>query len=72
MREFFLEYLNIVKELKPEIFVIENVKNLYSAANGYFKIIDRIKELGCFVNSAILNAKDFDVAQNRERVFYRL
>lgn len=68
----FLEYLNIVKELKPEIFIIENVKNLNNSANGYFKneIIKSIENLGYFVNSQILNAKDFLVPQNRERIFF--
>ena len=68
----FLEYLELVKELQPELFVIENVKNLLSSANGYFKneIITRIKKLGYQVNCDILNAKDYGVPQNRQRAFF--
>ena len=44
----FREYLNIVKELQPEIFIIENVKGLLLASNGWFKdeILKTIEELG--------------------------
>ena len=68
----FLEYLELVKELQPKVFVIENVKNLLSSANGYFKneIIARIKKLGYQVNCDILNAKDYGVPQNRQRAFF--
>lgn len=65
----FLEYINIVTELKPEIFVIENVKNLLNALDGYFlqQILTKFKELGYIVNYGVLNAKDYGVPQNRER-----
>ena len=33
----FREYLNFVKELNPDVFVIENVKGLLLASNGWFK-----------------------------------
>lgn len=41
----FIEYLHLVQELKPLVFVIENVKNLMSTSNGWFKnqIISEIK-----------------------------
>lgn len=65
----FLEYVEIVKELKPEVFVIENVKNLVNACNGYFinQIINKFHKLGYIVNYGILNAKDYGVPQHRER-----
>ncbi|EEO25550.1 DNA (cytosine-5-)-methyltransferase [Helicobacter winghamensis ATCC BAA-430] len=68
----FLEYLDIVKQLQPELFIIENVKSIFSTANGYFKneIERHIQDLGYKVDSAILNAKDFCVPQNRERAFF--
>lgn len=68
----FLEYLDIVKQLQPELFIIENVKSIFSTANGYFKneIEKHIQNLGYKVDSAILNAKDFGVPQNRERAFF--
>lgn len=33
----FLEYLKIVEELTPEVFVIENVRSLLSTSGGWFK-----------------------------------
>lgn len=65
----FLEFYKIVSELKPEVFVIENVKNLVHALEGYFinQIKDRFESLGYFVNYGILNSKDFRVPQRRER-----
>lgn len=65
----FLEYYEIVKELKPEIFIIENVKNLTNSENGFFlnEIIRKFSSLGYIINNGILNAKYFGVPQNRER-----
>ncbi len=67
----FLEYIEIVKALKPEIFIIENVKNLISCAKGYFleEIKERLNALGYQLSYQILNAKDYGVPQNRERAF---
>lgn len=67
----FLEYIEIVKAIKPEIFIIENVKNLISCAKGYFleEIKERLNALGYQLSYQILNAKDYGVPQNRERAF---
>ncbi len=67
----FLEYIEIVKALKPEIFIIENVKNIISCAKGYFleEIKERLNALGYQLSYQILNAKDYGVPQNRERAF---
>ncbi|MCL2050780.1 MAG: DNA cytosine methyltransferase [Lachnospiraceae bacterium] len=68
----FLEYLNIVKELKPEVFVLENVKSLLNTAGGWFRdeILNYINELGYQVDYGILNAKKFGVPQSRERAIF--
>ena len=68
----FKEYLNIVKELQPEVFIIENVKNILNSSNHYFRdeIIREIHDLGYLVTSGVLNAKDYGVPQNRERAFF--
>lgn len=65
----FLEYYELVKALKPEIFVIENVKNLLNSEKGYFKdqIIEKFSSLGYIINYGVLNAKNFGVPENRER-----
>lgn len=68
----FKEYLNIVKELDPEIFIIENVKNILNSSNHYFRdeILKEIKSLGYIVNFGVVNAKNYGVPQSRERALF--
>ncbi len=68
----FLEYLNIVEELQPEVFVIENVRRILTTANGWFRdeILSYINRLGYYVSYGILNAKDYGVPQSRERAIF--
>lgn len=68
----FKEYLKLVEEIKPEIFVIENVKSLLTTAGGWFKnqILQYIDSLGYHVSYGILNAKQFGVPQSRERAIF--
>lgn len=66
----FKEYIEIVSILKPEIFVIENVKNLINSADKFFinEIISTLSKLNYKISFGILNAANFGVPQNRERV----
>lgn len=68
----FREYLNIVSEIKPDLFIIENVKGLLLASNGWFRdeILKAIKELGYFVEYGVINAADYGVPQSRERAIF--
>ncbi len=65
----FKEYVYIVKKIKPEIFIIENVKNLLNAADGFFikQIVKEMEECGYIVNYDVLNASNYGVPENRER-----
>lgn len=65
----FLEYVHLVKKIKPEVFIIENVKNLINACDGYFikQIIEQFKELNYIINYGILDASEYGVPQHRER-----
>lgn len=65
----FKEFVNLVQAIEPEVFVIENVKNLINACDGYFikQIIDEFYKLGYIINYGVLNALDFGVPQHRER-----
>jgi len=67
----FLEYVDIVKELEPEIFIIENVKTLVTASGGYFinEIQAKFRELGYIVSYRVLKSSDYGVPQSRERTF---
>ena len=68
----FREYLELVKKIQPDVFLIENVKGLLSSANGWFKdeIIQSIEKLGYKVSVDVLNAADFGVPQSRERAIF--
>ncbi|EOP43181.1 DNA cytosine methyltransferase [Bacillus cereus] len=67
----YLELLRVIKEKKPKFFVAENVKGLLSMEKG--KIINMIvsdfKKLGYEVEYKLLNAADYGIPQQRERVF---
>jgi DNA-cytosine methyltransferase len=68
----FLEYLRIVQEIMPKVFVIENVKRLLTTENGWFRdeILNYIEKLGYFVEYGVLNAIDYGVPQSRERAIF--
>ena len=67
----YLDVLRIVEKKKPLFVLIENVKGLKSFLNGSLlgNILLSLKQLGYRAEWAILNAKWFGLAQNRERLF---
>jgi len=68
----FFDIVRIIKAKKPKAFLLENVKNLERHDKGRtLKVILNIlrEELGYNVKYAILNAKDYGVPQNRERIY---
>ncbi|MBP5784398.1 MAG: DNA (cytosine-5-)-methyltransferase, partial [Methanobrevibacter sp.] len=66
----YKEMLRIIKDKKPKMFVAENVKGLLSMDDG--KVIKKIKDdfssLGYYVEAKLLNAAEYGVPQQRERV----
>jgi len=65
------EMMRIIKKIQPKYIVTENVKNLMSE-----KYMPKLQEYIKFlennnyeVSLAVLNARDYDIPQNRERVF---
>ncbi|WP_205618968.1 DNA cytosine methyltransferase [Rubritalea marina] len=69
----FFDVARIIKEKKPKAFFLENVKGLISHKRGQTlaTILRTLREdLGYFVpDPEVLNAKDYGVPQNRERIF---
>lgn len=65
------ETLRIVEKVKPKYVIWENVKNLLSKKHrhNFDAYIEAMDKLGYHSNYQVLNAKDFGVPQNRERVF---
>ena len=66
----FFEIERILKEKKPRVFLLENVKNITTHDSGKtFQIIKKtLEDLGYNIHTKILNALDYEVAQKRERV----
>lgn len=65
------ETLRIVEKTRPKVVLWENVKNLLSAKHkpNWEKYCKRMTELGYRNYAKVLNAKDYGIPQNRERVY---
>ena len=66
----FFDIIRVLQKKKPKAFILENVKNLATHDKGRTLTImlDTLHDLGYTVNYQVLNAKDFGVPQNRERI----
>ena len=67
----FFEALRIIEETQPRVAIAENVKNLTGKKfNAQFQIVLASLEAAGYNNYwQVLNAKDYGIPQNRERVF---
>ncbi len=67
----FYEYARLVKEIQPKVFIYENVKAILSNDNGrtWNTITQVFTDLNYKWSYQVLNARDYGIPQNRERVF---
>ena len=67
----FFHFIRIIKEIQPTYFVWENVKGAFSSQRGwdFARVQIEMEQAGYDVWWQTLNAKDFGVPQNRERIF---
>lgn len=70
--QLFYEYIRVLKIVKPLFFVAENVSGMLAkrhanAVSGFMRLFD---EAGYNVNLKMLNANDYDVPEDRYRIFY--
>lgn len=67
----FFEALRIIKDCQPKIAICENVKNLTGKkfAKEFQIVLKSLEEAGYKNYWKVLNAKDYGIPQNRERVF---
>ena len=65
------ETIRIVDKLKPKYVIWENVKNLLSKKHrhNFDAYLETMNQLGYINYYQVLNAKDYGIPQNRERVF---
>ncbi len=70
--KLYKSFVDIVGEIKPKIFVMENVPGLIRLFNGKVKdeVINDFAELGYAVEMKLLSSDDFGVPQQRKRVFF--
>lgn len=67
----FYEYARLIDEIKPKVFIYENVRAVISHDSGktWQKMQEVFNELGYNFSYAVLNAKNYGIPQNRERLF---
>lgn len=67
----FFDVAKMIKERKPEIVFLENVKGFKGHDKGrtWEVVKNTLEELGYNVSAQILSAKDFGVPQNRQRFY---
>lgn len=79
-RSLFMEFLRVVKLVKPKAMLIENVSDLATrklGGKGEDKdvlikdvIIDEMEKAGYKANCFLINSKDYNVPQKRKRIFF--
>lgn len=67
----FYEYARLIDEIKPKVFIYENVRAVTSHDGGktWKKMQEVFEELGYKFSWKVLNAKNYGIPQNRERLF---
>lgn len=67
----FFHYANLISTIKPKVFIYENVPGLktHDGGNTWKRIIEVFQELEYSTFIFNLNAKDYGLPQNRERIF---
>lgn len=70
--QLFFDYINVLNKVKPKFFVAENVNGMMSKrhSESVEQIIKLFEDAGYNVFIELVDAVDFNVAQNRKRVFY--
>ena len=70
--DLVLEYIRLVNELQPKVFVMENVSGMVKGTmKGLFKeYMLKMKALNYIVKCKLMNAKYYDVPQSRERLIW--
>lgn len=68
-RDGFPIFLSAIRQLNPQFLLFENVRGILYKNKWYLmEVIAELEELGYNLDYSILNAKNYEVPQNRERV----
>jgi DNA (cytosine-5)-methyltransferase 1 len=70
--QLFLEYIRILEDKQPLFFLAENVSGMLHKKHieALVSILDRFEKAGYLVSHKLLNAADYGVPQDRERVIF--
>lgn len=69
-RNGFPSFVNAIKQIKPKIWLFENVRGMLYSNKWYLdEVIETLQNEGYFIDYKLLNAVNYGVPQNRERVF---
>ncbi|MDR2512127.1 MAG: DNA cytosine methyltransferase [Bacteroidales bacterium] len=69
-RDGFPIFIDAIKKLQPKVFMFENVRGLLYSNKWYFELVlAELRKLGYIIDYKLLNAVNFGVPQNRERLF---
>ena len=66
-----LHFIRKINEIKPKVFIFENVKALLNVDNGmaWKTVYGRFQKTGYNIYYELLNARNYGMPQNRERLF---
>lgn len=68
-RDGFPIFIDAIARIRPKVFMFENVQNLLGRHKWYLELIlEELRKLGYLVDYRVLNAVDYGVPQNRERL----
>jgi DNA (cytosine-5)-methyltransferase 1 len=68
-RDGFPIFIDAISRIRPKIFMFENVQNILGRHKWYLELIlEELRKLGYVVEYKVLNAVDYGVPQNRERL----
>lgn len=67
----FYDFARLISEIRPKCFIYENVRAVLSNDNGRtWRIMSKVfSDIGYTWSFQVLNAKDYGIPQNRERLF---
>lgn len=70
--DLVLHYIRLVNEIRPKVFVMENVPGMVKGRmRGLFKkYTKKMKDIGYVVRCKLLNSMYYSVPQSRERLFW--
>ncbi len=70
--QIFLEYIRVIRDKKPLFFLAENVSGILSIRHkeALDHILEEFEKLGYHFTYKLLNAHDFGVPEDRQRVFF--